>query len=80
MRRLLASAATCSLLGGLLTGLLGCGTSTDHVSVRVGRSRLDVHRLASGVTSLQLEVGPHDCRATTVNLAWNELAAQLRAC
>jgi hypothetical protein len=77
MRKLLACAATCSLLGALTSG---CGLSADSVSVSVGHSRLDVHRTAEGVTSLQVTVGTRDCHPTTVSVEWRDVAAQLRTC
>ena len=78
MHKRLARAAACSLLGAVLGG---CGMSADRVSVRVGDSaRVDVHRAASGLTSLQVTLGPRACRATRVNVEWRDVAAQLRTC
>jgi len=80
MHKRLTRAAACSLLGAVLGG---CGMSADHVSVSVGdsvRLRLDVRRAESGLTSLQVTVGARACRATRVNVAWRDVAAQLRTC
>jgi hypothetical protein len=69
----------CAATGSLL--VVGCGTSPGHLSVSVGRhARLDLHRAASGHTSVQVALGAHDCLATRVDAAWSDVTARVLTC
>jgi hypothetical protein len=73
------------MLLAILGSTAGCGRSPGHVRVSVGDSaRLDVNRLKSGRTSVQLRLrGSGDgqaCRPMSIAMTWQDVAAQLRAC
>ncbi len=76
--RMLSTVAKAARVGllplPLLLGLAfvsGCGRSLGHVSVTLGSvAHLELDQNDTGPTSVQLSVGPRECRSRSVAFAW----------